>query len=153
MVLGLDGEICARTLPVCLARTSEQGFKSGHHNGVELSSYSLIKARPRDTTWHGISVWPTGGHGVICVCNGDDARSERDGLDGETVGITVPIDPFVMMPNDRCDLGVVVNSSQDAFANDGVLLHLPPLVKRERARLFKNARRKPYLADVMKEAG
>ena len=55
------------------------------------------------------------------------------------------------MTHDLGDLCVVLHLGQDPLADLGVLLHLPPLTERERARLLEESGRQPDLADVVHE--
>ena len=68
------------------------------------------------------------------------------------VGITLPVDPLVMMPHHRSDLGVTIDVRQDTFADLGVTLHFTPLVERQRTRLLEQARRQTDLSDVVDQA-
>ena len=79
-------------------------------------------------------------------------REQRDLVADETVGIALPVHSFVMVPDDLGDLGVVVHVRKDSLADHGVLLHLPPFIKRECARLLEQAGWEPNLADVVNEA-
>ena len=58
-----------------------------------------------------------------------------------------------MVPNDRCDLSVVLDVGKDALANHCVLLHLDPLLDTQWSRLLEQTIRETDLADVMNEAG
>ena len=67
----------------------------------------------------------------------------------ETVRITETIDTLVMVPHDPRDVGIVLDLREDPLADDGVLLHLPPLIQRQRSSLFEKAWGQADLADVM----
>jgi len=86
--------------------------------------------------WHGIPVGTVRCHRVVCVGNRDDAREERDLVVGETLGIAVPVDPFVVVPHNASDLLVVSNLREDSLANDGMLLHEAPFVRRQWTRFL-----------------
>ena len=55
--------------------------------------------------------------------------SKRDLFALKPIGISVSVDSLVMMADDRGDLGVVINVPENALADDGVLLHLSPLLE------------------------
>ncbi len=42
----------------------------------------------------------------------------------KSVRIALPIDPFMVEPNDGCDLGVLIDMGEDALADRRVFLHL-----------------------------
>src|SRR5258707_4368562 len=55
----------------------------------------------------------------------------------------------MVMTDDRCDLGVGVDIGQNSFANLRMALHLAPLVKRKRSRLFEESSGQTDLANVV----
>src|SRR5215208_3755343 len=101
--------------------------------------------------WHSIAVRTVRCHRVVCVRNRDDAREERDLVVGDTVGIAVPVDPFVVVPHNASDLLVVSNLREDSLANNRMLLHEAPFVRRQWTRFLQESRRKSNLADVVHE--
>ena len=57
--------------------------------------------------------------------------SERDFVGGESVRISLTVDPLVVVPDDTSDIGVQINLLQDGLANRRMLLHLPSLLERQ----------------------
>src|SRR2546421_11960759 len=58
----------------------------------------------------------------------------------------------MMVANDRCNLGIVINLGKDPLANCGVHLHLTSLIECQRTSFFQQSCGEPYLADVVNEA-
>ena len=54
-----------------------------------------------------------------------------------------------MVAHDACNVGIVFDLRQNAFSDDGVLLHLSPLIKRQRSRLLEEAGGKTHLANIV----
>ena len=73
-------------------------------------------------------------------------------LVSKAVGIPLAVDALMMVADDRRDLRVLVDVRQDSLADRGVLLHLAPLLERERTGLLEQARWQADLADVVNEA-
>ena len=78
---------------------------------------------------------------------------KRNVLTDHPVGISVSIDPFVVMPNNVGDISIVVHVREDSLADLGVRLHDPALLKTQRPLLLEETRRQTHLSDVMHEAG
>ena len=97
------------------------------------------------------TVGPVGDERVEGVGDRGDARGGRNGCAGQAVGVAAPVDPFVVVPDDLRDLGVVVHVREDALADHRVLLHLPPLFRRQRSRLLDDTRSDSDLSDVVEE--
>ena len=95
---------------------------------VELALDRLSEAQPRNPTRHRIAIGAIRGHCVVCICDGNYPRELRNLLSFKTIGVPVPIDPFVMMSHDPGDLSVVGHVAKDPFADNRVLLHLTPLI-------------------------
>ena len=70
----------------------------------------------------------------------------------ETIGVTLPVYPFMMMPDDPRDLRIVVDFREDAFGNYRVLFHLAALLKRECPWLLEQSCRQTDLSNVMDKA-
>ena len=58
----------------------------------------------------------------------------------------------MVVANDGRDVIVGVNFTKDPLTDRGVLLHLPPLLKRERPFLAEKTGRESHFADVVDEA-
>ena len=70
----------------------------------------------------------------------------------EAIRISLPVDPFVMVPDDLGDLSVVIDVREDPLADYRVLFHLPSLLEGEGSGLLKKTWREADLADVVNQA-
>ena len=79
---------------------------------------------------------------------------ETSGMSSSTqaIRVSLAVDALVVMPDDRRDLGVLVDVGEDPLADRRVLLHLASLLERQRAGLLEEPRREADLADVVNEA-
>ncbi len=58
----------------------------------------------------------------------------------EAVRIAMAINPLVMVTDDPRDLSIIRHFSENALANDWVLLHMATLLQGERTRLLEKTR-------------
>ena len=79
-------------------------------------------------------------------------RENRDLVAGQSVGVTVSVNPLVVMPDDTGDLRVGLDLPEDVFPDRRVILHQSTLFERERTHLLEQTCRQPDLADVMNES-
>ena len=148
----MEHESGPSTGPIVLGGSGENRLEGSDDRRIELRLNRLRETQSGDPTRHGVTIGPGGRHRVIRVGNGDDPSEERNFIALELIWIAKSVDSLVMMPDDRRDLGVIVDVRQDPFANHRVLLHLPPLLQRQRARLLKKSRSQSNLSDVVHEA-
>ena len=59
----------------------------------------------------------------------------------------------MVVPDDRCDLSVVLDVGKDALPDDRVLFHLDALLDSKRSRFLEKTIRETNLSDVVNEAG
>jgi hypothetical protein len=119
-----------------LAGGSQNRFERGDDRSVELTLHGLGETETCDPTRHRIPVRTVRSHGVVCIRHGDDLGKKRDFCGAEAVGIPGAVYPFVVMSNDRSDLGIGLDVGKDSFADYGMVFHMSPLFKSERPGLF-----------------
>ena len=69
----------------------------------------------------------------------------------KAIRVAVAVHPLVMVANNSCDLGVVLNPGKNALANHRMLLHPATLIERERAWFLQQPCGESDLADVVHE--
>jgi len=90
-------------------------------------------------------------HGMEGVRNRYDAGHHRDRRPLQLVGVTGPVPALVVMPDGRRQHGGRAERPGDLGAEDGVLLDLGKLLRRQSALLVEELLREADLADVMQE--
>ena len=70
----------------------------------------------------------------------------------QPVGIPLPVDALVMVPDNRSDLRISIDVRQDALADLRVALHFTPLVKREGSGLLEKPSWETDLPDVVDQS-
>jgi hypothetical protein len=68
-------------------------------------------------------VTPVAGQGIICVRDTDDARLERDILSPDSIGISCPVEVFVVAQDNRGDEWFQVQAFDQFGAQDRMLLY------------------------------
>src|SRR5207247_11141580 len=91
-------------------------------------------------------------HCVVRVSDRDNSRDHGDFFICETVRVALPVPALMMVANDSCNLGIVIDLGQDTLTNGRVFLHLPAFVQRQRSRLLEESGWKANLDNVMYEA-
>jgi ATP/maltotriose-dependent transcriptional regulator MalT len=86
--------------PVLLIGARQYCLERCNDTGVELALYSLSKSEAGHPTWHGVAIRPIRRHCVVCVRDRDDARHQRDAQVSETIRVSLPIDPLMVMADD-----------------------------------------------------
>ena len=75
-----------------------------HRIGVELTPHCLQESVPRSRVHHRRPIGTVRCHSVVRVGDGDDPRDHWDVGTKNAVGVTVTIDPFVMVTDDQRDV-------------------------------------------------
>src|SRR5437868_12184100 len=116
---------------------------------IKLALDGLSKTKPSNLWRHCIPIWPVGGHRIVRVRYGKNPRDQWDVVPSEAVRITIAVNAFVMVANDRCDGTIVLDLLENSLANDWVFLHDASLLKGKGTRLLEEAGRKSHLPDVV----
>ena len=137
--------------PVGLVSRCENRLESRNNRRIELTLHRLRKTQTRYSTRKRVAVRPIGRHRVVGIGDRNDPRQQRNLVSAQSVRIAMAVDSLVVMADDVGDLLVIVDLAQDLLADLRVLLHLPPLLERQRPRLLEQPCGQPDLADVVDE--
>src|SRR2546425_5362554 len=109
-----------------------------HEPRVELGPRILLKFLDHSRQAEGASVRAIGRHSVNCVGNHDYARADRNLLPSDTVGISRPVEVFVMVPDHRLNRAPQLRCCRDELrTSDHVRPHDDALFWRQPAVLAK----------------
>jgi hypothetical protein len=92
-------------------------------------------------------------HRVEGITHGDDARTDRDFVLAQAVGIALAVEALVARADQPRDPREGWGGAHDALSDQGVVVHERPLALIERSRLPQNALRDRDLADVVQLRG
>src|SRR3954471_6822464 len=143
-----------RPLGVPAERVERQdALESGHATWAELSAGRGPKLLERLCGGPRSPVDPGREHRVEGIRDVDDARTERDLLPGQPVGIAGAVEALMVVPDGGDRVVQEAEPVDDAGPLLCVALHERPLVRRQARRLQENRVRDRELADVMEEGG
>ena len=137
------------------ALPTERDVEEGsHHDRVELAAGAAGELLPGLRGGTGLLVGANRGHDIVGTGHGGDPGRQADLLTGEAVGIAVPVEALVVLPDGGGEL------SQPRQQRSGQL-HTPigmvaddrPLLVCELARGVDDLGRNPQLADVVEHGG
>jgi len=84
---------------------------------MELTSHRLKEPVARRGVDHCGSVWAVRGHGVVRVGNGNDLRNHWDVGTDNSVRVTMAVDALMMVADDRRDIVVRCDLTQNPFTD------------------------------------
>src|ERR1019366_9188518 len=116
---------------------------------VELAAGVALELGDRVILAAGCLVAALGGHGLVGVTRGDDAGTKGNCGAGQTVGVTVAVPAFVTGSDESGDGPAGWGGVEDAFTDDGVLVHELPFGVVQRPGLIQDFIRDGELADVV----
>ncbi len=123
-----------------------------HNVCIKLASDGLRETHTCHTARHRVAIRALRRHSVISIRNGQYPRNKWNLVSCNAIWIALAVHAFVMVPDDSCDFGVILNVRENPFTDRRVLFHLPPLRQSQRPRLFKQTGRQAYLPHVVDES-
>ena len=133
--------------PASSARRSAATTAASNCVPAPPSSSARAAASPRAG-----AVAAVGGHRLVGVGHGEDARLERDLVPAQAARVAEAVGALVVSEDPLAQVGEL-GARQEARADLGVRVHLLPLALVERAGLREHAVRDADLADVVQHAG
>ena len=116
--LTLECEVVSMSRAVLLARAGENRFECGDYGSVKLALNSLREPQPCDSTRHSVAIWSIRGHGIVRIRDRDDFGKQWNLFPAQPIGIAKPVDSLMVMANNLCDLGVVLNLGKNPLADE-----------------------------------
>src|SRR5437660_11032144 len=110
----------------------EHAKQRRHHRLVERVPGLRGQARAHRVARERRTIGARRGERVEDVGHGDDARLERDGLPGQSVGIAGAVPALVVMSDHARDGGEELEGVDDLRADDGIVVYVLALLRRPR---------------------
>lgn len=107
--------------PVVLVRVDDQDHDVRVFR-IELLAAGFRDFLAHDILWKDVAVAAFGGHGIVGVSDGDDARVDRNGIALDAVGIAGAVVALMMPARADLELWEFGDIVEDVVADDGVLL-------------------------------
>ena len=93
----------------------ENRVEGGNDVYVKLTSGGFAQTAARLPAWQSRPIRSVRSHSVVCVSDCEHTGNYGDLLSCEPVGISTAVPAFVMMTDNHCDLGIVVDVCEDSF--------------------------------------
>ena len=121
------------------------GHEVSDHFRVPLAAGACLHDRVDLLGGHARPIGPGRHHRVTRVGNGQHARQQGNAFAGQSIGIPLAVDAFMMAAHARTQRGQLLDRADDAIADDRVFLNMGEFFRRQLARFSSTSSRMPIL--------